>query len=66
MISSFCWAEEIKEVTIETEEKSSSDPEFNSQGLVQNRRIFNIGAVLSTGESIVHFLQVRYRLQPLQ
>ena len=49
-----------EEVIRDSEEKLSSD--YNSNGNVlqftQKTQIYNIGAVLSTGENIVQFLQV--------
>ena len=56
---SLCLTKDLKEVINETEDKLNSDFNPTSERLSQNQKIFNIGAVLSSEESIGHFLQVR-------
>ena len=57
LLFSFCFTEDVIR---DTEEKLS--PDYNSisnaEQFTQKIQIYNIGAVLSTGENIVQFLQV--------
>jgi hypothetical protein len=40
----------------------SSDSNSGSLRFIENPKIYNIGAVLTSGENVVQFLQVRYHL----
>ncbi len=54
--------DKLKQEIYDINTELSSDSNSGSLRFIENPKIFNIGAVLTSGENVVQFLQVRYQL----